>query len=87
MSNFMPTVGIRNGWLLTALGVALVGAAMVSGAILMAGRYHLAGSVNGGTVWRIDTLTGDVSMCETYTRQQTPTCSAWGAKPLPPATR
>jgi hypothetical protein len=86
MSNLTPTLGSRNWWLIAAYGVVLVVGmvVVVSTAILLSGRYQLAGSVNGGTVWRIDTLTGDVSMCETYNLKLTPACGAWGTKPLPP---
>ena len=58
---------------------------VMSDAVKSAGRYQLVGGSDQRRIWRIDTLTGNVSMCETYTGWQTgPVCSAWGAKPLPP---
>jgi hypothetical protein len=64
--------------------VAVAIAAMFCVAILLSGRYQLAGSPNPRLIWRIDTMTGDLSMCEVAGEWQSgPVCTPWSNKPLP----
>ncbi len=55
---------------ISASKAVIVAAALISGAILagdiFGSRYEFGGSRlsgDGGLVWRLDTLTGDVSLC------------------------
>jgi hypothetical protein len=84
MNNLLWTVGMRSRWLLVALG--MVGAVVVvSAAIISAGRYQLASSPSQRIVWRIDTVTGDLSMCEPGVDWLTgPVCTPWSSKPMLP---
>lgn len=85
MSNsLMPTMGSRNRWLLAAFVLGILAVLRIGGAIEGAGRYQLASSPNDKIVWRIDSVTGLVSMCQLVVDYRTgPACTPWASKPMP----
>jgi hypothetical protein len=51
-----------------------------------AGRYFIAASANPGTAWRVNSATGEVSVCRAAAPDSlrgSPLCSPWGPNPVP----
>lgn len=61
------------------IAVIAIGQIMIA---LAVGRYEL--SASGGSAWRIDKLTGQVSYCASQGIVVAPFCGPWGARAYPP---
>lgn len=66
------------------LAVALCLSIAVGAVTALSGRYSATGG-DGRTVWRVDALTGHVSMCVARGLREPPQCTPWGSAQFAPA--
>lgn len=68
---------------LIAGSVATYAASSAGDGQSVAQRYQV-GPATGKLVWRMDTFSGELSLCHARSLWEAPYCGPWGSQPIPP---